>query len=242
MKKILIAVCILVSSTQAMAQGRIYATLDDVYRDFMVQSHSQFNKAVLNDFMGVGGDKRFMSNNWLVGGATNNFNVTISGNYFFNYDFLGQELHAKWKDTTIIVNTNYVKRFFLQDATGIHYFVKSQTIDPPGKFFFESIGFDESRSDSLPTVQLLKLRTVKKVKANKDEYLANFSGDYSDKLDNDITYYIQLPDNTFTKVKMNSKSIQAALTGYSKKVSDYLSKNSVRDENAAAGLIQYLNQ
>jgi hypothetical protein len=241
MKKILLigAVVLIVSSGKS--QVNMYGQIEDAYRTFMLNSHSQFNRAMLNDFMGVGGDTRFMSNYWMNGGATNNFDVTISTNYLFNYDFLGHELHAKWKDTAIVVNTNYVKRFFLSDNIVTRNFVKSPPIDPQGKYFFESIGFNEEKGDS-GKVQLLKLRTIKQVKANKNDYLANFSGDYSDKFDNDITYYIVLPDNSFTKVKMTKKSLSAALSNYKEKVDNFFKGNSEVNEQNAGALIRYINK
>ena len=89
MKKILATLLLFTSLHRSSAQVNMYGQIEDAYRTFMLNSHSQFNRALLNDFMGVGGDSRFLSNYWLNGGATNNFNVTISENYLFNYDFLG---------------------------------------------------------------------------------------------------------------------------------------------------------
>lgn len=241
MKKIILSFIFISILSGARAQLNVYGGIEDSYRNFMLQSHSQFNRGVLNDFLGVGGDQRFMSNNWLVGGATNNFGVTISGNYFFNYDFLIQELHAKWKDTTIVVNTNYVKRFFLLNNNITHNFVKCPLLDSQGKYFYESLAFDEQTNDS-GKVQLLKLRTIMVVKAKKDDYLANFSGDYSDKLDNKIDYYLVFPDNTFAKVKLNKKSFLEALEKHSLKAGDYLKKASGFNEQIAADLIRSLNQ
>ena len=241
MKKIIGSLLFLGILSATRAQLNMYGGLEDTYRNFMLQSHSQFNQGVLNDFLGVGGDQRFMSNNWLVGGATNNFGVTISGNYFFNYDFLTQELHAKWKDTTIVVNTNYVKRFFLLNNNVTHNFVKCPLIDQPDKYFFESLAFDEQTNDS-GKVQLLKLRSIKVIKAKKDDYLANFSGDYSDKLDNKIDYYLVFPDKTFKKVKLNKKSFLDALEKYKAKAGDHLKPASGFNEQIAAGLIRSLNQ
>ena len=241
MKKLLFSLVFLSSFTFAQAQI-LYGGLEDAYRSFMLQAHSQFNKGVLNDFMGVGGDTRFMNNQWLVGGATNNYEVTISGNYYFNYDFLAQELHAKWKDTTIIVNTNYIKRFFLLNANITHNFVKSPPIDPQGKYFFESLGFNEETLDSGKVVQLLKLRTVKQLKAKKDDYLANFNGDFSDKMDNNIDYYIVLPDNSYTKVKLTKKSLSSALSKYKEKCDSFFKSNSELNEQTAGDLIRSINQ
>ncbi len=241
MKKLLFSLVFLSSFTFAKAQI-LYGGLEDAYRSFMLQAHSQFNKGVLNDFMGVGGDTRFMNNQWLVGGATNNYEVTISGNYYFNYDFLGQELHAKWKDTTIIVNTNYIKRFFLLNANITHNFVKSPAIDAQGKYFFESLGFNEETLDSGKVVQLLKLRTVKQLKAKKDDYLANFNGDFSDKMDNTIDYYIVLPDNSYTKVKLTKKSLSSALSKYKEKCDSFFKSNSELNEQTAGDLIRSINK
>lgn len=242
MKKILLLGAVVLFVSTSKGQVNMYGQIEDAYRTFMLNSHSQFNRALLNDFMGVGGDKRFMSNYWLNGGATNNFDVTISTNYLFNYDFLGHELHAKWRDTTIVVNTNYVKRFFLEENNVTHNFVKSPSIDPQGKYFFESLGFNEVTKDSGKVVQLLKLRTIKQVKANKNDYLANFSGDYDDKLDNDIVYYIVLPDNSFTKVKLTKKSLNSALSNYKEKLATFYNGYPEVNEESAGALIRYLNK
>ena len=241
MKKLLFSLVFLSFFAGAKSQV-LYGGLEDAYRSFMLNAHSQFNKGVLNDFLGVGGESRFMNNQWLIGGATNNYEVTISGNYYFNYDFLGQELHAKWKDTTIIVNTNYIKRFFLLNENITHFFVKSPSIDPQGKFFYESLGFNEATNDSGKVVQLLKLRTVKQVKAKKDDYLANFNGDFSDKLDNNVAYYIVLPDNSYTKVKLTKKSLNAALSKYKEKCDNFFKRNSELNEQTAGDLIRYINE
>lgn len=241
MKKIIAVLIISSSLFYAKAQVNIYANLEYDYRNFMLQSHSQFNKGVTNDFLGLGGSNRFLDNNWLIGGVTNNFDVTISGKYYFNYDFLAQELHAKWKDTTIIVNTNYVKRFFLLNENVTHNFVKCPLIDQQGKYFFESLAFDELTNDS-GKVQLLKLRTIKQVKANKNDYLANFSGDYADNLDNKIEYYLVFPNNTYNRVKLNKKSFIEVFEKDKEKVENYLKQYNKVDEQIAAGLIRYINE
>ena len=242
MKKILFFLLLASGIISAKSQTAIYGTLDDAYRDFMIKSHTQFDKLILNDFMGVGGDKRFMNNYWLEGVATNNFEVSISKPYKFNYDFLGHELHAKWKDTTIVVNTNYVRRFALIDNAGEHVFVKSAQLDPQGKYFFESLAFDADSKDS-GKVQLLKLRTIKRIKANKNDYVANFNGDFSDELDETIEYYIVKPTNETTKVKLSRRSIQEALgTAYKAKADAFFKNGSVSDEISAASLIRAINQ
>lgn len=242
MKRIFILALTLLVFSSAHSQSAIYGSLGERYRDFMIQAGSQFNKTVLNDFLGIGGDKRFESSNWMYGGATNNFENSIENGYMFNYDYLAHELHAKWKDTSIIVNTNYVKRFYLLQANVKHYFVKSPVLDPQGKYFYESLAFDEAAKDS-GKIQLLKLRKIKIIKTNKNDYAANFSGDYSDKYDNNIEYFLVFPDKTYTKVKLSQRSMTNALAKYKTKVDEFL-KEFPGDftEFTAAGLISDLNQ
>lgn len=243
MKKTILGLFLILTIFSTRAQVNLYGTLDDVYRNFMVNAHTQFTKSILNDFLGVGGKDRFMSNNWVSGGATNYYGVTISQNYLFNYDFLGHELHAKWRDTTIVVNTNYVKHFFLIENNKTHNYVKSTTLDPQSKFFYESIAFDEVSGDS-GKVQLLKHRIVKQLKANKNDYLANFSGDYTDKFNNKVEYYIVFPDNTSTKVKLSKSSIAEALsTKYKDQVTNFFKQPTGSfNEDVAASLIRSVNQ
>ncbi len=227
----------------AQSQLLIHGDLEDVYRNFMVQAHTQFSKSIQNDFLGVGGADRFESSQWLPGGATNNFEVTISKNYLFNYDFLAHELHAKWKDTSIVVNTSYVKRFYLEENLVTHTFVKSPAIDPAGKYFFESLAYDENSKDS-GVIQLLKLRTIKVVKNNRNDYLSNFSGDYTDKMDNKYEYFVVMPNNTFTKVKLNKSAVSDALGAAHKAKVDAFFKQmdgKFNDEQAAE-LIRYINR
>lgn len=243
MKRVIGSLLMLSIFFSAKSQLLIHGDLEDVYRNFMVQSHTQFNKSILNDFLGVGGADRFESAQWLRGGATNNFEVTISQNYLFNYDYLAHELHAKWRDTSIVVNTSYVKRFFLEENLITHTFVKSPAIDPVGKYFFESLAYDEPSKDS-GVVQLLRLRTIKVVKNNRNDYLSNFSGDYNDKMDNKIEYFIVLPNNTFTKVKISKSAISDALGANNKaKVDNFFKQSTGKfNEEQAAALIRYINR
>ncbi len=243
MKKAFLSLFLLSVFFSSKSQLLIHGDLEDVYRNFMVQAHTQFSKSILNDFLGAGGTDRFESAQWLRGGATNNFEVTISQNYLFNYDYLAHELHAKWRDTSIVVNTNYVKRFFLEENLITHTFVKSPVVDPSGKYFFESLAYDEPSKDS-GVVQLLRLRTIKVVKNNRNDYLANFSGDYTDKMDNKIEYFIVLPNSSFTKVKINKSSISEALGAANKaKVDAFFKQASGKfTEEQAAALIRYINQ
>lgn len=208
MKKLLFAFTLICSVhiTNAQLTG---AGIGQQYGNFMLNVHTQFNRAQLADFIPVGGEKRFFDNKWLNGGVTNNFEYTLSDGFKFNYDFQKHELSAKWNDTAIVVDNRAIKRFYLDDNVNRHYFVKNIAIDGKGKYFFESLAYDEVNKDS-SGFQLLKHRTVKQIRANKNDYLANFSGDYSDTFNNTIEYYLVSPDKTYTKIKLTRKAFQEA--------------------------------
>lgn len=212
-------------------------SLMDKFNNFMLQTHGQFSKGQLKEFSGMGGTERYFANNWVQGGATNPYDVTISAKYEFNFDFLNHELYAQLKDTAIVVNSNFLKSFFLEKDGMPHYFVKAQSID--AKYFFESLAYDPSQKDA---VQLLKLRTIKVIKTNRNDYAANFNGNYDDKLNNKVEYFILRPDNTYEKVKLNRKSLSEALVAYKDKVDKFFEKADGMNEQTAAALIAYINQ
>jgi hypothetical protein len=212
--------------------------LMDQFNNFMMQSHSQFAKGQLKEFIGLGGEQRYFSNTWVIGGAVNPSNVTISDNYVFNFDFKEGELYAQWKDTAIVVNSNYLKSFFLMKDGTMHYFVRASYIQT--NHFFESLGYEPDKAN--PTVQLLKLRTIKEVKVNRNDYYVNSTGDYSNKLDNDVVYYLVLADQSFRKIKLSRKSLEEALAAYKGKVNEYLAQVSRINEETVAGLIRYINE
>lgn len=224
------------------AQIDIHASLEDLYRDFMVKSHTQFNKTILNGFQGLGGEQRFQSRDWMNGSATNNNDVVISDSYQFNYDFIEQELYAKWKDTSIIVNSNYLKAFSLQDKDGVHHFVKATYINNIG-IFYESLGYDETNK-SKSAIQLLKFRSVKVIKNNKNDYLANFNGDYTDKMNSKYEYYLVMPDKRITKIKMNRSAVIEALgSAYKSRIESFFQQDQGKfNEQQAGALIRYLNK
>lgn len=223
------------------AQYNPTASLAQQYGNFIVNAATQFNKVVLADFIAAGGEKRFQDNYWLSGGVTNYFEYTLTGGYQFNYDFLGQELHARWKDTSIIVDSRTVKRFYLDNGNARHYFVKNLDIDGKGKYFFESLAYDEASKDS-SQFQLLKLRVVKRIRANKNDYLANFSGDYSDTFNSEYSYFLVMPDHTYAKIKLNRKSFQGALAKYKEQTESVLGASpSEFDEATAADMVRKFN-
>ncbi|MFM2145675.1 MAG: hypothetical protein RL732_511 [Bacteroidota bacterium] len=223
------------------AQYNPSASLAQQYGNFIVNAATQFNKVVLADFIAAGVENRFQNNYWLAGGVTNYFEYTLSAGYQFNFDYLGQELHARWKDTSIIVDSRSVKRFYLDKGNDRHYFVKNLEIDGKGKYFFESLAYDEAVKDS-SKFQLLKLRLVKRIRANKNDYLANFSGDYSDTFNSEYTYYLLLPDHTYTKIKLNRKSFQGALVKYKDQTETVLTASPAEyDEATAAAIVRKFN-
>lgn len=208
MKKTLFVLTLICSLSAVKAQ-LTGAGIGQQYGNFMLNAHTQFNKQQLVDFLNVGGNKRFFDYMWMNGGVTNYYDYTLSEGYVFNYDFLKQELVAKWYDTAISVDSRTIKRFYVDDLYNRHFFVKNQAIDGKGKYFFESLAYDNNNKDS-SGFQLLKFRSVKLLRANKNDYLANFSGDYSDSYDNTIEYYLVSPDKTYSKIKLNRKSFQSA--------------------------------
>ncbi len=213
--------------------------LQNNFNNFMLQTHSQFAKGQLNEFTGLGGTQRYFSNVWLAGTATNPQDVTLGNPFVFNFDFKEHELYAQWRDTAIVVNNNFLKSFMILENGQPHYFLRAPTIHL--KYFFESLGYDpELKKDR---VQLLKLRTVKTIKANKNDYATTFNGDYSDKMKNEIEYYLMMPDNTHVRVKLTKKAISAALPAYADKINEYFAvHNDKLDDRSAGDLIKYINQ
>jgi hypothetical protein len=236
MRSVVLVVLVMIART-GIAQVNMYGDAGIAYRNMLLDSKSFFSKGIKN-FTEAGGANRFFSDSWVEGGATNPNNVTVSTPYKFNFDFIEHELYAMSRDTSIIINNNYLKSFYLQEQGATHYFVRVPFIDPAR--FFESIGYDTTVKK--PPVQFLKLRTIKVVKANKNSYAANFSGEYSDTYTSNITYYILLPDNSFSQVKLTKKSVSAALTQYKDKVDGFFSSSNTVNEAGMVYLLKNLNQ
>lgn len=208
MKKLLfifMGLAALQSATAQLTGG----SLAEQFNNFVVNANTQFNKAPLVDFVNVGGDKRFLSNKWSPGGVANNYGYILSNGFTFNYDFMKQELYARWKDTSIAVDPRAVSYFYMDTENGRKYFVKNLKLDGKGNNFYEAFATENPMKDS-NQVQLLKYRTVKRIRVNRNDYAANFSGDYSDTYDNTEEYYLVFPDQTVTKVKLSRKSFQSA--------------------------------
>jgi hypothetical protein len=236
MRNILLAICVLLAAP-AMAQMNMYGDAGAGYRNLLLQSKSLFNKPV-KDFTDAGGASRYFSDNWQEGGATTPNDVTVSTPYHFNFDFKEHELYAMVHDTSIIINNNHLKSFFLNANGFTHYFVRAPYIDP--LHFFESIGYDSANKK--PVMQLLKLRTIKVVKANKNAYTSNFSGEYNDKYSNVAAYYVLLPDSTWAQVKLTKRSLTEALGKYKEKVEAFFKTHSPVTEQNVDALVGSINQ
>jgi hypothetical protein len=235
MRIIIVALCIMMAFT-GLAQVNMYGDAGIGYRNLLLQSKSMFGKPV-KDFTDAGGASRYFSDNWEEGGATTPTDITVSKPYRFNFDFMQHELYAMTNDTSIIINNNYLKSFSLQSGSFTHYFVRVPYIDPLR--FFESIGYDTGNAK--PEVQLLKLRTIKVVKANKNAYTSNFNGEYSDKYSNVLAYYVLLSDNTFAQVKLNKRSLTEALGKYKDKVEAFFKTHSTVNELNIDQLVRSIN-
>lgn len=231
---ILLAAAVQTTSAQSIA------ALQQQYTNFIINAHTQFGKSDKADFVD-GSDNRFFGKDWVKGGVVNNYGSELSKGFEFNYDFMRHELYAKWSDTVIVVDPRTVKYFYLNTPTGTKYFVKNFELDGKGEKFYESLAFEDMATDSAG-VKLLKFRSVKRIRANKNDYAANFSGDYSDTFSNSFDYYVVTPDGKYKRVKLSKKDIVNALSAYPKlknvnvgAIPDQLS------EEAAAVFIEKLN-
>lgn len=237
MKKLILHLCILLTALSGYGQS---LGLQYSFREFMVNSQSAIRtKELLDEFKSKGGSDRFMYEDWKPGGATNNYGNTLDKGFSFNYDFLGNELYAKWNDTSIIVNTNYVKSFYLIDLARTHYFIKCPAIDPSGQLFYEWLSYrDGVSADS--SLRLLKVRTIKVIKADKRDYMANSTGNFTDKMSNHVSYAVVFPDGSSKPVKLNKKSLQEVLA--TDKAKALIAGMSKVNEDSAGQLVASLNE
>lgn len=241
MHKCLLVIALIVVTNAVMSQSLLNGGLAEAYRDFSVAQASQRNRIPLEDFAKEGGDKRFFNNKWCPGVAVNNYGNEISTGYTFNFDFQKHELYAKWKDTAIVVNSNYLNSFTLVYDGFTHYFFKDINIDAPRQIFMESIGFDPTIADP-SRIQIFQYRVSKQLRANKNDYLANFNGDYSDQFDNELSYYLRDANGSLTKIKMTKKGLYAALPAQKAKLDGFFAEyKGALDFNGIYMLVQSLN-
>ena len=233
MKSLIVLLVFARFSSALYSQINIGGDIEKGYRDFVQQTRSVITKNELSDFAGLGGEKRFFSGKWEKGKIISNTGLSISTNYTFNYDFLDKQLYALFKDTVIAVDKNYVNSFYLEKDGIMHFFTKIPSIDNTN--FMESIGFDSTGKRG---VQFLKNRTTVLVKGDKNSYMANFSGNYSDGLKEKTDYYFHFPGNTFLKVKLDKKDLSAVLEKYNDKTGPFFnSVKKVTEENITGLLL-----
>lgn len=227
MKQIVVLLLFIAGTGKLVAQVNIGDNIEKGYRDFVQQTRSIITKNELSDFAGLGGEKRFFSGKWEKGQITSNTGLSISTKYMFNYDFLDKQLFVLFKDTVIVADNNYVNSFYLEKDGVRHFFTKFSSIDNTN--FMESIHFDSTQKTG---IQFLKNRTTVLVKGNKNSYMANFSGNYSDDLKEKTDYYLYFPNGTFLKVKLDKKDLSAALEKYNDKTAPFFnSVKKVTEEN-----------
>ncbi len=220
--------------------------LEKDYRNFTLNSktvaslNNAFASGKLISFDPLGGYDRYFSNVWVTGGARNGSNVLIKDKIKFNFDFKEHELYAQWKDTALVLDNANLRSFYLYQKGVPHYFTKMPAIDT--KHYFEVVGNMNTLEVPDGKVKLLKLRTVQIKKTDKDGLTSSFTG-ADDEITSDIYYYISLPDNTFTKVKLNKKAFKTALAKYADKSEKFFSGDEGPfDEEKAVALLEYINQ
>lgn len=247
MKKLSLILSLLVCSfaglTQTIVNDPSSSTIYG-FREFMVKTTSSaVTRNLLEEFKANGGDKRFFTDGWVPGSATNNYDVTLSEGYTFNYDFLENNLYARWKDSSIVVNNNYLKYFSLVDTRGFyHYFIKFPTDDLSRPPFYEVLSYEyDSLQKPDAGYKFVKSRTIKVVKANKNDYLANQTGNYSDKIKSIYEYFIGFPDGKLVPAKFNKKFLADTFAG-NDKAQELISKMTKVNEDTIVSLVRSLNK
>lgn len=218
------------------AQVNIGGNIEKGYRDFVLQTRSVITKNELNDFNALGGEKRFFSSKWEKGKVTSNGGASVSTSYTFNYDFLDKQLYTLYKDTVIAVDENYINSFYLEKSGTTHFFVKIPSIDNTG--FMESVGYDSTKARP---VLFLKNRTPIMSKGDKNSYLSNFSGEYSDNIKDKSEYYLYFPDGTSAKVRIDKKVLSEALEKYSEKTAPFFKSVKKITEDNIKDLLMLVN-
>lgn len=247
MKKICFILAVFAVSTIGRAQTIVSEPSNATiygFREFMVKSTSSaVTRNLLEEFKANGGDKRFFTDGWVPGSATNNYDVTLSEGYTFNYDFLENNLYARWKDSSIVVNNNYLKSFSLVDSRGYyHYFIKFPTDDLSRPPFYEVISYEyDSAVKPDFGYKFVKSRTIKVVKANKNDYVANQTGNYSDKIKSIYEYFIGFPDGKLIPAKFNKKFLSDTFAG-NDKAQELINKMTKVNEETIISMVRSLNK
>ena len=226
-----------VLSVPVISQVNIGGNIEKGYRDLVQQTRTVLKANELSDFASLGGDKRFVSRDWLKGSVVSVYGPVSNNNYRFNYDFLDKQLYSLFKDSVIAVDVNLIISFILETERQSRYFKRLTEIDKDN--FVESLSYDSAKKTA---VEIIKQRTVTLVKGDKNSYLSNFSGEYGDNIKTRIDYYVYFPDGKFTKVKLDKKSLSAQLSGRNKETDEFFANTKVINEANISLLLELVNK
>jgi hypothetical protein len=236
MKLFLLAFTLGVSIT-AFSQVNISGDIDKGYRDLVQQTRIVLKAKELSDFASLGGEKRFVSRDWLKGSVVSVYGPVSNTDYRLNYDFLDKQLYSVFKDSVIAVDVNLIISFILETEGQSRYFKRLPEVDKDN--FVESLNYDSTRKSA---VEIIKQRTVTLVKGDKNSYLSNFNGEYGDNIKTKIDYYVYFPDGKFTRVKLDKKSLSAQLMGRNKETDEFFAKRKVINEGNISLLLDVVNK
>lgn len=158
------------------------------FRNFIIAANSPTNpKSGKEAFQVLGGEERFELSTWGKGWAISRGDERIEQGFLFNFDYESNDLYVKEEGAAqeVVVDKNSVRRFALFNGKDSLFFVKSITLDPQNKTFYQLLG-----GDTQGKVALLKHRAAKLIPVNKNDYMRNFNGDYTPHYRSTITYYV----------------------------------------------------
>lgn len=185
------------------------------FNDFIIAASSKTNPTIiLENFKKVGGSERFFSDTWCDGYAVPVNGEIVAQNTRFNYDYEEKTLYLKTlKNEIISINMNSVKTFGLinEKKDTIHFRLVNT-----GKSneFCEIIG-----GNSNSEVAVLKLKNPEFRKADKTEYIRNYSGDYSGTYITKVEYILFDKSRETKKIKsLKKEDLSAYFTEYKSKI------------------------
>jgi hypothetical protein len=211
-----------------------------IFRDFIIKANSPTNpKLKKNAFEAFGGTDRFELKEWGKGWAKSAAGSIISKGFSFNFDYENNDLYARSEadNSEIVVDKSSVLRFMIYNGADSSLFIKSIAIDPQNRTFFELIGGDPTGK-----VALLKHRVSKALPLNKNDYMRNFSGDYSTKYQNTTTYYILDAVKGVRSFKnLGKKELQNLYPEHLQLLNDFFKTNKHPEDRDFAALFNSMN-
>ena len=168
--------------------GQMLNAQSKAFNDFIIAASSKTNPVTLVDnFKEFGGDDRFFSAEWVDGYVYPKNGDIISNGFKFNYDFDEKTLYLKSSNKEVIaINMISVKKFgLINKSRDTVHFRKVYPVDNSYQNFYEVIGGNEESE-----IGVFKMRNIEFRKADKNEYLRNFTGDYNGKYISTSKYFI----------------------------------------------------